>query len=225
MFGGLATTILGRLESVNVGVPRTVSWHGREVTTAIFKEPVVGRRAVQGVNVDGDDQADRRVHGGETKALYAYSVEDYQWWSAELGRTLEPGTFGENLTLSSIDLAAAVVGERWAIGSAIVRVTEPRAPCFKLGLRMGDADFVDRFAEAARPGTYLAIADAGEVGAGDEISLLHRPATTLTIGQVERAQHGHPELLPELIDSTELSEGWRSWAERALERAHQATRK
>jgi MOSC domain-containing protein YiiM len=214
----LSETVLGRVESVNVGVPRTVEWHGRQVTSAIFKGAVAGRRALRGVNVDGDDQADRRVHGGATKSVYAYSVEDYEWWAGELGHPLEPGTFGENLTVSGIDLVAARVGERWAIGSAILRVTEPRTPCFKLGVRMGDADFVDLFAKAARPGTYLAIEGEGDVGAGDTISLVDRPAEMLTIGDVERAQHGHPELLPRLIESSELSEAWRSWATRALER-------
>jgi len=211
-------SILGRVESVNAGAPRTVDWQGRDVTTAIFKEPVVGRRALRGVNLDGDDQADRRVHGGETKAVYAYSVEDYDWWSGQLGRPLVAATFGENLTTSGIELAAAAVGERWLVGSATLRVTEPRIPCFKLGLRMGDASFVDRFADAARPGTYLAIETEGEVCAGDTVTLVDRSVGGLTVGQVERAYHGHPKLLPLLVESPELSEAWRSWAARALER-------
>jgi MOSC domain-containing protein YiiM len=210
--------IVGRVESVNVGLPRTVPWQGREVTTSISKEPVTGRRAVRGVNIDGDDQADRRVHGGPTKAIYAYAVEDYEWWSATLGEALGPGTFGENLTFSGVDLAAAVVGERWRVGSAVLRVTEPRIPCFKLGMKMGDAAFVQRFAEAARPGAYLAIESEGEVGAGDDVVLVDRPTATLTIGDVERAYHGQRHLLPRLADSAELSESWRAWAVRRLGR-------
>jgi MOSC domain-containing protein YiiM len=212
--------MIGQVVSVNVGTPRTVRWHDRDVTTAIWKYPVTGRRPVRDVNVDGDDQADRRVHGGPTKALYAYSVEDYRWWSEQLGRDLHPGTFGENLTTAGLDPAAAVVGERWAIGTATLRVTEPRIPCFKLGIRMGDAGFVERFAAAARPGTYLAIEREGDIGPGDTIVRLDQPAgTSLTVGDVERAYHGHIELLPALVESRELSEAWRSWASRRLRRS------
>jgi MOSC domain-containing protein YiiM len=210
--------VIGRVESINVGRPRTVDWHGREVTSGIWKEPVTGRRWLRGVNVDGDDQADRRVHGGPTKAVYAYAAEDYAWWGTELAVALEPGTFGENLTISGVDLADRVVGERWRIGTAVLRVTEPRIPCFKLGMRMGDAEFVHRFAEAARPGTYLAIEIEGELGAGDPIELLDRPDHDVTIGTVERAYHGHRELRPGLVDVPELSEAWRNWAARAISR-------
>jgi MOSC domain-containing protein YiiM len=209
---------IGRVVSVNVGRPRTVDWHGRVVTTAIWKQPVGGRLRLQGVNIDGDDQADRRVHGGPTKAVYAYAAEDYAWWADTLGTTLEPGTFGDNLTVTDINLADAVVGERWRIGSALLRVTEPRIPCFKLGLRMADAGFVERFADAARPGTYLAIDDAGELGAGDRIELLHRPDHQVTVGMVERAYHGHLELRAQLVDVPDLSEAWRHWASKALAR-------
>lgn len=209
---------MGRVVSLNVGTPRQVEWHGRTVTSAIWKEPVDGRRLLAGVNVDGDDQADRRVHGGPTKSVYAYAWEDYGWWETELDRHLEPGTFGDNLTLEGIDPAAAVVGERWRLGAAVLRVSEPRIPCFKLGMRMGDAGFVDRFAGAARPGTYLAIESPGEVGAGDDIELLHRPDHGLTVGMVERAHHGHPELLGRLVVVEDLSTGWRNWARRQLQR-------
>jgi MOSC domain-containing protein YiiM len=204
--------------SVNVGRPRQVRWHDRTVTTGIWKQPVEGRVRAANVNLDGDDQADRRVHGGPTKAIYAYSSEDYEWWARELGSPTAPGTFGENLTIAGIDLAAAVVGETWGIGTATLRVTEPRIPCFKLGIRMGDAAFVDRFASAARPGTYLAIEAPGDIEAGDAIRRVHRPRHGVTIGTVERAYHGHDELLPQLVDVEELSEGWRSWATRRLSR-------
>jgi len=210
--------VIGQVVSVNVGQPRTVNWHDRDVTSAIWKQPVTGRRWFRGVNVDGDDQADRRVHGGPTKAVYAYAAEDYAWWGATLSVDLEPGTFGENLTVSGIELADRGVGERWRIGSAVLRVTEPRIPCFKLGMRMGDAEFVHQFADAARPGSYLAIEIEGEVGAGDPIDLLDRPDHDVTIGTVERAYHGHRELRQRLVDLPELSEAWRNWAARALSR-------
>lgn len=207
---------IGQIESVNVGQPRKVPWHDRVVTTAIWKEPVKGRIAAAGVNLDGDGQADRRVHGGPTKAIYAYAIEDYHWWAGQIGSPLTPGTFGENLTIAGIDLRAAVVGERWQVGSITARVTEPRIPCFKLGIRMGDAAFVSRFADAARPGAYLAIERAGDMEAGDTIHLLDRPHHEVTIGDVERAYHGHPELLPMLVDLEDLSESWRDWARRHL---------
>jgi MOSC domain-containing protein YiiM len=210
--------VIGQVVSVNVGQPRTANWHDRDVTSAIWKQPVTGRRWFRGVNVDGDDQADRRVHGGPTKAVYAYAAEDYAWWGATLSVDLEPGTFGENLTVSGIELADRGVGERWRIGSAVLRVTEPRIPCFKLGMRMGDAEFVHQFADAARPGSYLAIEIEGEVGAGDPIDLLDRPDHEITIGTVERAYHGHRELRERLVDLPELSEAWRNWAARALSR-------
>jgi len=209
-----STRPIGHVESVNVGQPRNVPWHDRVVTTAIWKQPAKGRIAAAGVNLDGDGQADRRVHGGPTKAIYAYAIEDYHWWADQIGSPLTPGTFGENLTVAGIDLGAAVVGERWQIGNITARVTEPRIPCFKLGIRMGDAAFVGRFADAARPGTYLAIERAGDVEAGDPIHLLDRPRHQVTIGDVERAYHGHPELLALLVDLDDLSENWRDWARR-----------
>ncbi len=173
--------------SVNVGRSRTVEWAGRKVRTAIWKDPVEGRVAVRGVQVEGDVQADRRVHGGPTKAVYAYAREDYEWWEAELGEALAPGTFGENLTVTGLDLGACLVGERWRVGSALLEVSEPRSPCFKLGIRMGDAGFVDRFEQAARWGTYLRIIEEGEVVAGDEIEVVDRPDTDLTVdGLAER---------------------------------------
>lgn len=209
---------IGHLASVNVGQPRQVRWHDRTVTTAIWKEPVGGRVRAAGVNLHGDDQADRRVHGGSTKAIYAYGIEDYRWWSTELGSRLDPGTFGENLTVEGIDLTTAIVGERWRVGRTVLRVTEPRIPCFKLGIRMGDNAFVDRFADAARPGTYLAIEQEGEVGAGDTVDLLARPRHGITIGAVERAYRGDADLLPLLMELDDLSESWRSWASRRLAR-------
>jgi MOSC domain-containing protein YiiM len=213
---------IGRVLSLNVGTARQVDWQGRTVTTAIWKKPLPGRHVVAGVNVVGDDQADRRVHGGPTKALYAYRAEDYRWWSSELGRAFSPGTFGENLTVEDVDIAASVVGERWRVGTTVLRVTEPRIPCYKLGIRMGNAAFVDRFAAAARPGTYLAIEQSGEVGAGDAIERIDRPGHGLTVGIVERAYHGHDDLLPRLLDVEDLSTAWREWAAKALVRARRA---
>ena len=131
----------GRLLAVNVGAPREIEWLGRRETTSIWKSPVDGRVAVRGVNVAGDDQADREVHGGPDKAVYAYAREDTAWWERELGRELEHGNFGENLTVSGVDVTGAVVGELWEVGSAVLEVAQPRIPCWKLGARMEDASF------------------------------------------------------------------------------------
>jgi MOSC domain-containing protein YiiM len=163
--------VVGRVESVNVGRPRTVEWFGRSVLTSIWKQPVVGRVRAEGVNLAGDAQADLRVHGGPEKSVYVYSVEDYAWWANELGTAIEPGTFGENLTVSGIDCSAVREGDVWRIGTATFVATQPRQPCFKLGIRMNDAGFVQRFGDANRLGIYLRIAGAGDVGAGDAITI------------------------------------------------------
>jgi len=158
--------------SVNVGLPRVIEWHGRDVETAIWKEPIEGRVAVRGVNLVGDGQADRRVHGGVAKAVYSYAAEDYAWWADTLGRPFTPGTFGENLTLAGVDLSGAEIGSRWRIGTALLEISQPRFPCFKLGVRMGDASFVPEFELAARFGAYFRIVEEGDVGAGDAVELV-----------------------------------------------------
>jgi MOSC domain-containing protein YiiM len=178
----------GRLLSVNVGRPQQVSVRrGRPVMSAIGKAPVNGRVRVAGVNVDGDDQADRRVHGGPDKAVYAYAREDELWWAARLAREVPPGMFGENLTVEGVDVSGAVIGERWRIGTVELQVCQPRLPCFKLGLRFGDLQMVKLFAQAGRPGAYLRIVAAGELGAGDRVDITQRPSHGVTIAQVSRA--------------------------------------
>jgi MOSC domain-containing protein YiiM len=201
--------------SVNVGRPRPVRWLGRTVTTAIWKAPVAGPVRVRGVNVDGDDQADREVHGGVDKALYAYSGEDLDWWAGRLGRPLGPGTFGENLTTRGLDVGGAVVGERWRVGGGVLlEVAQPRVPCFKLGIRMGDPSFPRSFATAGRPGAYLRILAEGELAAGDPIELVHRPAHGLTVADVAGIYHGDHAAAPRLLEVPELAASWRRWASR-----------
>src|SRR4051794_38845710 len=134
-----------RLASVNVGTPvRLRTPKGRQVRTAIWKDPVEGRVAVRGVNLDGDAQADLRVHGGPDKAVYAYAREDTAFWEDELGRELGPGAFGENLTTGGVDVTNALIGERWAIGTTVLEVCQPRFPCFKLGIRFDDPEMLKR---------------------------------------------------------------------------------
>jgi len=160
--------------SVNIAEPRIIRWRGKDVRTGIFKEPVDGPVRASGSSLEGDLQADRRVHGGEVKAIYAYAREDYDWWERELGRELPPGTFGENLTVRGIDVTGAETGERWRVGSALLEITEPRLPCFKLGVKMGDNRFLKRFTAAGRPGKYLRIVEEGELRAGDAVEIAPR---------------------------------------------------
>ncbi len=215
----MAHAVIGSVLSVNVGRPRTATWFGREVTTAIWKEPVEGRVVARAVNLEGDGQADLRVHGGHDKAVYAYAAEDEAWWADRLGRPVEPGTFGENLTTQGLDPRAAVIGERWAVGTVVLEVSEPRLPCSKLSMRMGDPAFKEQFAEAGRLGTYLRIVEEGDLGAGDQIALVARPGHHLTVGEVGRV---HADLDPEglrlMLTVDELSDDWRTWAQRQLAR-------
>lgn len=207
----------GVVASVNVGGVREVSWLGRRVRTAIFKHPVDGRRRVEGVLVAGDAQANLEAHGGPTKSVYAYAAEDYDWWARELGRDLPPGQFGENLTVRGLDVTGAVVGERWRVGDAVLRVTEPRVPCFKLGMRMDDAGFPRRFAAAGRPGSYLGIERPGDVGAGDRVQVVDRPDHGVTVGLIARTFHGDRSHLERIVDAPQLSDAWRQWARTMLD--------
>src|SRR4051794_8627001 len=160
-----------RLLSVNVGLPKAVDTGMRVVETAIWKQPVEGPVRVRGINLDGDRQADRSVHGGPDKAVYAYAIEETRLWEEELGRALGAGAFGENLTTEGVDVSGALLGERWRLGTTVLEVVQPRLPCFKLGLRMGDPLFVRRFGRASRPGAYLRILVEGELVAGDAIAV------------------------------------------------------
>lgn len=204
---GMSASVL----SVNVAEIREIPRGGEMVPTGIWKVPVEGRVAVRGVNVDGDEQADRTVHGGPDKALYAYAREDTAWWERELGRELPHGVFGENLTLRGVDVTGALIGERWRIGSALLEVSEPRFPCWKLGARFGDPTMLKRFAVARRPGAYLRIAEEGELGAGDPVEVAWRPAHDLTIAAFAHAYLEDRAGLRRLLDVPAVSETWRSW--------------
>jgi MOSC domain-containing protein YiiM len=218
--GSARSQIFGCLLSVNVGGPREVQWAGRMVRTSIWKYPAEGRLTFKGINLAGDAQSDRRVHGGPDKAIYAYAAEDYAWWETEMHTELAPGTFGENLTTAGIDLAAAVVGEEWAVGTGRLRITQPRMPCFKLGIRMGDAAFVQRFDEAGRYGIYLRIEREGDLAAGDSIDLVSRPAHGLTAIFLAGLQAAPTrEGLERVAHNADVPVEWRTWADRQLRRA------
>ena len=202
---------MAEVTSVNVGQVREVTWHGRRVRTGIWKTPIdTPSVMVRGVNLDGDDQADRRVHGGVDKAVYAYAEEDYRFWQAE-GLAVTPGLFGENLTVRGLELRDAVVGERWRVGSAVLEVAQPRLPCFKLGIRLGDDDFPRRFQEAGRMGAYLRIIYEGVVAPGDGIEVVSRPEHGVTLGGMIEAL-GDQESLRKLLRAPELPAYWRQLA-------------
>jgi len=196
--------------SINIGQVRTIDYRGKPVRTAILKTPYEGRLRLEGVNLRGDDQADRRVHGGPERAAYAYALEDYLWWQERLGRTIPHGKFGENLTLSGVDVSGALIGERWHVGNAVVQVTSPRVPCYKLGFTMGDQRFVKRFAEALRPGAYLGIVQEGDVGPGDPVEVIYKPDHKLTLREMVRIYFFERERLADML-VPELPAGWRDW--------------
>src|SRR5207244_184989 len=180
-----------KLVSVNTGLPRNVTWHGRSVTTGIFKDPVKGRVALRKLNLDGDRQADLTVHGGEHKAVYCYPLAHYEYWRRELpGRGLPMGMFGENFTLDDTGPAlleeSVHLGDRFSVGAAEVTVTQPRLPCYKLGIRFGSDDMVKQFLASGRTGLYFAVIREGEVGAGDEIKVIARDPNGVPVSEITR---------------------------------------
>jgi MOSC domain-containing protein YiiM len=199
-------TGVGRLVSVNVGLPREVDTGQRVVETAIWKAPVEGRVKVRHDNLDGDRQADLTVHGGPDKAVYAYALEETRLWEEELGRELGAGAFGENLTTEGVDVSGAVLGERWRVGTTLLEVVQPRLPCFKLGLKMGDPTFLKRFARASRPGAYLKIIEEGDLGAGDpiEVDLGGRPDHGVSVRLVADAMLVDHSLIPRAREAPQL---------------------
>jgi MOSC domain-containing protein YiiM len=176
-----------RLVSVNTSMPREVLWHERSVSTGIFKEPVSGRVAMRTLNLQGDGQADLSVHGGVDKAVYCYPTSHYAYWRKELrGRELPMGVFGENLTIDDFTEDTVHLGDRFSVGTAEVVVTQPRLPCYKLGVRFGSDDMVKRFLASARTGFYVAVSHEGEVGAGDEIKLIARDPHAVAVSEITR---------------------------------------
>jgi MOSC domain-containing protein YiiM len=214
---------VGKVLSVSVGLPRDFEHGGRPARSAIWKAPVAGRIAARGVNLAGDDQADRKAHGGPDKAVYAYAVEDLRWWQEELGRPLAHGQLGENLTIEGIAVNDALVGERWEVGTAVLEVSEPRIPCWRLGARMDDPRFPRRFTEALRPGAYLRIVAEGDVGAGDEIRVVERPDHDVTVRDVLRIFAFDRGEVARLVAVPQLSESWRGWARHLLEQRSNRT--
>jgi MOSC domain-containing protein YiiM len=176
-----------KLISVNTGLPREAVWHSMTVTTGIYKEPVKGRVVLRKLNLDGDRQADLTVHGGEFKAVYCYPLLHYDYWRAQLpGKDLPLAVFGENFTIDNFVEDSIHLGDRFAVGSAQVIVTQPRLPCYKLGIRFQADDMVKRFLTSARTGFYLAVTREGEVGAGDEMKPLASDPHVVPVSEITR---------------------------------------
>jgi MOSC domain-containing protein YiiM len=176
-----------QLISVNVGLPREVIWHGRKVTTGIFKQPVAGPVALSRLNLEGDRQADLSVHGGAFKAVYCYPLEHYDYWRRQFGdRELPLGMFGENFTTTGLTESAVHLGDRFLVGSAQVVVTQPRLPCYKLGVRFRSDTMVKQFLASGRTGFYVAVGEEGPVAAGDAITALARDPNGVSVAEITR---------------------------------------
>jgi MOSC domain-containing protein YiiM len=214
-----------KLVSVNTGLPREVAWHGKSVTTAIFKRPVEGRVTLRKLNLDGDRQADLTVHGGEHKAVYCYPLEHYAYWKGQLSdRELPLAVFGENFTTEGLLEDSVHLGDRFSIGTAQLVVSQPRLPCYKLGLRFQSDDMVKRFLAAGRTGFYLAVTREGDVGAGDEITAIARDPHGVPVSAITRLyvakRYGDAEAadVRRALQVSALPESWRGYLRERLEK-------
>jgi MOSC domain-containing protein YiiM len=207
---------VSKIISVNVGLPRNVTWHGQAVTTGIFKEPVARRVFLRKLDLDGDRQADLTVHGGEYKAVYCYPSEHYAYWRQELsGYNLTAGNFGENFTTEGLLEDTVHLGDRFSVGAAAVVVTQPRLPCYKLGIRFQSDAMVKRFLASKRSGFYLAVTREGEVGAGDEIKEVSRDSNRVSISEIIRLylakeyQDADMEVVRRALQVPSFPESWK----------------
>ena len=211
-----------KLVSLNVALPRLVEYNGGPVATGIFKEPVQGPVMLRTLNLDGDRQADLSVHGGVSKAVYAYPSEHYEFWKKELPEMKLPyGMFGENFTTEGMLEDAVNVGDRFGIGNAELMVTEPRLPCYKLGIKFGRPDIIKKFLQSRRTGLYFAVLKEGEVKAGDAIELLSRDANNIAISDITRLyafEKDDLETLRRAVKLEALSESWREYFQKQIQK-------
>ena len=209
-----------KIVSLNVSLPRLVQYHDEPVATGIFKEAVQGPVMLRALNLDGDGQADLSVHGGVSKAVYGYPSEHYSFWKRELPEmTLPFGMFGENFTTEGLSEDNVNVGDRFRVGEAEVMATEPRLPCYKLGIKFGRADIIRRFLQSGRTGFYFAVMTEGFVEAGDEIELLSRDPNNITIAHITRLyafEKDDLETMRRAAKLEALSESWREYFEKQL---------
>jgi MOSC domain-containing protein YiiM len=211
-----------KIVQINVGLPRLVMRNGEPVSTGIFKEPVTGRVRLRTLNLDGDRQADLSVHGGPSKAVYCYPAEHYEYWKQELPEMELPlGMFGENLTTAGLSETELNIGDKFRVGTAQVMITEPRMPCYKLGIRFGRADIIKRFMASERSGFYLAVLAEGEVGAGDEFALIEADARGVKVRDITRLyvhEKENVELLRRAVEVEALPNSWRDYFLERLEK-------
>jgi len=211
--------------SLNIALPRLVEYNGEPVATGIFKEPVPGLVMLRTLNLDGDRQADLSVHGGVSKAAYGYPVEHYEFWRRELPEMELPyGMFGENFTTEGLFEDKLNVGDRFRIGKAELMVTEPRLPCYKLGIKFGRVDIIKRFLQSRRTGFCFAVVKEGEVKAGDEIELISRDENEITIADITRLyafEKGDLEGLRRVVKLEALSESWREYFQHQIQKYSQ----
>jgi MOSC domain-containing protein YiiM len=203
---------VAKVISLNVGLPRTVKFQGQAVTTGIFKEPVKRRIKLRRLNLDGDKQADLTVHGGPDKAVYAYPAEHYDYWKKRLpNMKLLWGMFGENLTTEGLLEDQVNIGDIFRIGSSELVATQPRMPCYKLGVKFGRMDIVRQFMESRLPGIYFRVLNEGEVGAGDAIEFISRDRNNVTVKDIVRLVTGEANIatLRRAVRIESLAEGWR----------------
>ena len=210
-----------KIISINVGRPQLVIWNGEPVSTGIFKEPLAGRVMLRTLNLDGDRQADLTVHGGPEKAVYAYPAEHYDFWKRELPDMELPwGMFGENFTTEGMSETEINVGDKFRVGSAELMATQPRMPCYKLGIRFGRTDIIKRFLMSERSGIYFSVLKEGEVGTGDEFELLEKNASGVRVVDVTRlysSDKKNVDLLRQAIASDALPSSWREYFQKRLE--------
>ena len=212
-----------KIISLNVGRPRLVVWEGQPVSTGIYKTPAAGRVMLRTLNLDGDRQADLTVHGGPTKAAYVYPSEHYGYWRGELpGMELPWGMFGENFTTEGLDESAVNIGDRFRLGTAEVMVTEPRMPCYKLGIKFGRMDILKRFLASGRTGFYFSVEGEGEVGAGDKIEMIGRDKHQVSVADIVRLyarDRSDFETMGRAVAVEALPESWRDHFKQQLARS------
>ncbi|WP_331459571.1 MOSC domain-containing protein [Nonomuraea sp. SBT364] len=202
--------------SVNVGTAVDAEWAGRLGRTAIDKRPVTHRVEVRADGLAGDERADQAHHGTPGHAVYAYAREDYRWWEAELGRELRNGRFGENLTVSGVDVNGALIGERWRVGTALLEVTGPRVPCVVFRNWLDEPGWVRRFTEARRTGAYLKVVEPGVLAVGDAVEVVSRPGEGVTVAEAFLAHHGDEKLLRRILALPGYDPRWDTVALRVL---------
>ncbi len=216
-----------RLISVNVGLPREVVWKGKTVSTGIFKEPINGSAMMRSLNLDGDAQADLTVHGGAEKAVYAYPIEHYAYWRNELPEIDFPcGMFGENLTTEGLLEHQVNIGDRFRIGNAEVIVTQPRMPCYKLGIKFGRADMVKRFLDSRLTGFYFSVLQEGEVIAGDSLERIRQDENQVTVADITRLfvrEIEDLELLNRALQVQALPANWKDYFQQQIKKINQPT--